>query len=139
MSKALKTYGWQGNRFECPPAPNGGQQTREIVAATSAAAAARAAGLQRASQLWNLGVTGNADEIALAQASPGTVYWQPLVSGRPSTGWTEAGGKFGAAVAPAVPALPTAMCARFNSIVNAYGLHADDAAWLFDAIAKANK
>jgi hypothetical protein len=33
MTTPLKVYGYRGWRDECPPAPNGSKQTREIVAA----------------------------------------------------------------------------------------------------------
>jgi len=74
----LKVYGWQGHRSECPPAANGGQQTREIVAAPSKAAAARAAGKKDPRSLFNFDETGNQHEIEIAMAEPGTVFWRPL-------------------------------------------------------------
>ena len=74
----LKVWSWQGWRQECPPARNGGKQTSEVVAAKSMAAAARAAGVKRPAQLFNLGRTGNDEQIAAAMAEPGVVFWRPL-------------------------------------------------------------
>lgn len=81
--RPLRVFGWQGTRFECPPAPNGSRQTREIVAAKSAAAAARAAGRDRPAQLFNFCETGNAAEIRAARGRPGVVLWRPIDLGRP--------------------------------------------------------
>jgi len=76
----LKVYGWTSYRNECPSAPNGTRQTREIVAAFSWAAAHRATGKRDSiGQMRNYGgVTGNAEEVALAVSEPGTVFWCPL-------------------------------------------------------------
>lgn len=77
MSK-LKVYGWRSHRAECPPAPNGSHQTREIMAANSVAEVLRATGMTRST--WNsegLGETGNPMEIAVAMADPGNIYWKP--------------------------------------------------------------
>lgn len=54
MARELKVYGWQGHRSACPPAPNGGKQTREVVAATSQREAARCAGYDGPWQMFNL-------------------------------------------------------------------------------------
>ena len=70
--KKLKVYGWCGHRLECPEYH---KQTREIVAAPSMAAAARAAGKNNARQLWNCCETGNAQEIKVAMKEPGVVFW----------------------------------------------------------------
>lgn len=77
-SKKLHVYGWQGWRTECPAAPNGGRQTREVCAAHSKAEAARVAGKKWAHQLFNFGETGNEQDIAAAMAQPGVVLWRPL-------------------------------------------------------------
>ena len=77
-SGSLLVFGWQGHRHECPPAPNGSRQTREICAAKSMAAVARAAGVKYPRQLFNLCDTGNAYECELALSSPGTVFWRPI-------------------------------------------------------------
>ena len=70
----LKIYGWQSQRSS--------DQTREIVAAPSRAAAARLAGYQRPDQMFNLGETGNSQEIEIATSKPGIVFWTSLnVSG----------------------------------------------------------
>lgn len=76
----LKVYGWTSCRNECPAAPNGTQQTREVVAAFSWAAAHRATGKRDSmGQMHNYGgVTGNAEEVALAMSEPGTVFWCSL-------------------------------------------------------------
>ena len=78
MARTLKVYGWQSFRRECDPAPNGSRQTREICAAHSMAEVARIAGVNRPQQLFNLGETGNKEELAAATASPGTIFWRPL-------------------------------------------------------------
>jgi len=75
MARKLRVYGWIGFRSECQ---TNSRQTREIVAASSRAAAARIAGARSPRQLFNLSETGNADELATALAEPGAVFWQPL-------------------------------------------------------------
>jgi len=74
----LRVYGWQGYRHDCPPAPNGGHQTREICAARSMVAVARIAGEKGPWALFNLHETANAWECGLAMASPGVILWAPL-------------------------------------------------------------
>ena len=76
--KKLKVYGWQGHRYECPPAATGGRQTWEICAAPSMAAVARAAGASYPRQLFCLGQIENDDDVATAMAEPGVVFWHPL-------------------------------------------------------------
>lgn len=71
----MKVYGWQGHRLECQTHH---RQTREIVAAKSKAAAARAAGYDRPAQMFNLCETGNRQEIETAMSKPGVVMWRPL-------------------------------------------------------------
>lgn len=78
MPRALKVYGWQGYRSECPPQQNGGHQTREIVAATSQRDAARLAEARGPWQLFNLCETGNTTECRLAQKTPGVVFWRSI-------------------------------------------------------------
>lgn len=78
MGRKLKIYGWQGMRRECPAAPNGSRQTREICAAPSMAAVARIMGEKSPRALFNLGETGNGMEIAQAMSEPGVVFWKPL-------------------------------------------------------------
>ena len=89
MSLKLKVYGWQGHRQECPPAPNGNKQTREIVAAPSIAAAARAAGYSRPRQMFNLCETGNDDDVKRAMSEPGVVFWHPLDQRLGERHWTK--------------------------------------------------
>lgn len=75
MAGKLKVYGWSAFRRE---AAGPHHQTREIVAAASKAAAARAAGYKRPAQMNNLCETGNAQEIEIATAQPGTVFWRSI-------------------------------------------------------------
>jgi hypothetical protein len=42
------------------------------------AAVARAAGVKYPRQLFNLGETGNDNELRIATASPGVVFWRPI-------------------------------------------------------------
>ncbi len=76
--KKLKVFGWQGWRPECPSAPNGSKQTREVVAAKSKAEVARIAGKEYPGQLFNLGETGNSLELQLALSKPGVIFWTPI-------------------------------------------------------------
>lgn len=78
MRNKLKVYGWQGWRNECPAAPNGGRQTREICAAKSGAEVARIMGVSSPARLFNFCETGNSREIEIALRSPGTVFWRPI-------------------------------------------------------------
>lgn len=73
--RMLKVYGWTGHRNECP-GPH--HQTREIVAASSQAEAARLSGHKRPAQMFNLCETGNEAEIAQAMREIRTVFWLPL-------------------------------------------------------------
>lgn len=77
MTHSLKVYGWLSSvspklmnqiRYESG-------QTRKIVAATSKAAAARAAGYDRPAQMFNLTETSNREEIALCLSRPGIVFY----------------------------------------------------------------
>lgn len=71
----LKVYGWTNpHRAECPPAPNGSRETREVVAATSKAEARR---LGSKIPLSEINQAGALTEINLAMASPGVVFWRP--------------------------------------------------------------
>lgn len=96
MSRArkLKVYGWTGIRQECPPAANGSRQTREVVATTSKKEAARLVDPERSwmrPSLSEIGETGNAEEIEMAMAEPGVVFWCPLdASYRPDPEWRRA-------------------------------------------------
>jgi hypothetical protein len=68
----MKVYGWIGWRRDVPRG-----QTREIVVARSMAEVGRIVGC-KPRELFNLGETGNPDEIATASAEPGVVFWKPL-------------------------------------------------------------
>jgi hypothetical protein len=71
----MKVYGWSGIRY---PMKESNGQTREICAARSAAACARAAGMKYPRQLFNFCETGNDDEIRQAMIDPGKIFWRPL-------------------------------------------------------------
>lgn len=71
----MKVYSWQGYRIEAGTHHN---DTREIVAAKSKAAAARAAGESDPRRLFNFGETWNKDDIAQALSAPGVVFWRPI-------------------------------------------------------------
>jgi hypothetical protein len=78
VTRRLKVYGWQGWR----PAETGlGSRgaTREIVAARSMTEVGRIVG-DRPDRLFNLGETGNAEEIRIATAKPGVVFWKSDVA-----------------------------------------------------------
>lgn len=72
----LKVFGWRGWRTEAKAARNGSNQTREIVAARSKAAAARAAGMTPRDM--EPVQTANMEEMLVALAKPGTVFWRQL-------------------------------------------------------------
>ncbi len=76
--RPLKVFSWQSFRAECPPAPNGNLQTREIIAARSKAEAVRIAGKKYPYELFNLGETGNHLELELALSKPGIIFWTPI-------------------------------------------------------------
>lgn len=79
MPRPLKVYGWKGMRSEARTPRNPyDAQTREIVAAHSAAEVARIADVPRPDHLFNLSETGNAFEIKLAMTFPGQILWRPL-------------------------------------------------------------
>lgn len=84
--KPPRTFGWQSFRRV------GGRtiQTREIVLAASKAAAARAAGVNAPSKLFNLTETHNLVEVALALARPGTIFWAPMSTGYRAEDYTAA-------------------------------------------------
>ena len=68
----LEVWGWQGHRYGRDGGP-----TREIMVAKSKAAVARAAGVNRPAQLFNLSTTGNDMDINTAMTEPGVVFWRP--------------------------------------------------------------
>lgn len=78
MARQLKVYGRTGWRSECPPALNGNQQTREIVATTTIKEAMRLFGCSRGEWNWSGCETGNAGELKLALSAPGVVFWKPI-------------------------------------------------------------
>lgn len=83
--KKLKVYTWQDFRRECPTHH---RQTREIVAATSKAAAAALVG-ETPRRLFNLHETAHKASVAKAMSEPGVVFWQPLdVHGAAADSWT---------------------------------------------------
>ncbi len=71
----LKVYGWIGHFRKIDTHH---VQSREIVAARSMAAAARAYGEKDPRRIFNLGETGNAHEISIAMSDPGRVFWKSL-------------------------------------------------------------
>ena len=74
----MKVYGWNSFRRECPAAPNGSHQTREICAAPSFAAlkrALKAAGKGVPGQDW-YSETGNIVELKVALNEPMTLFWK---------------------------------------------------------------
>ncbi|MBW2672481.1 MAG: hypothetical protein JRD89_03575 [Deltaproteobacteria bacterium] len=83
---AARVFSWQGWRLEA----RGHHQTREIVAAKSKAAAARAVGETDARRLFNLGETYNAEELKQALSEPGVGFWRPLDQHPSDRVWTRA-------------------------------------------------
>lgn len=80
----LKVYGKTGFREEAPAH----RQTREIIATTSwvlAAIAFRSSVYQ--ARTWG-SVTGNEEELRVALAKPGVLFWRPLDHHGPG-GWRE--------------------------------------------------
>ena len=78
MSRSLRVFGYMSQRSESRPAPNGGRQTREIMAAHSVAEVLRTRGLARAEFDRFGSETGNPIEIALAMSQPGVIFWRRL-------------------------------------------------------------
>ena len=100
MARELKVYGWVGSRAEAAGALGPGYsrnpQTREIMAAYSAAEVQRTVGMTRSSWQWSGGQTWNETEVALAMAEPGVVFWMPRFSHRADTAaWTRVEPKSG--------------------------------------------
>ena len=75
---ALKVYGWTGCRREAVRHGRGGAQTCEICATSSMAEVARLDGKRAPWELFCLCETGNAEEIAIAQAHSRTILWRQL-------------------------------------------------------------
>lgn len=78
-AKLLKVYGWSSFRPECRSRSH---QTREIVAAASRASAARTAGITSRGELAEMCETQDGEELGLALADPGVVFWHPLDDSR---------------------------------------------------------
>ena len=92
MGKTLKVYGWTGSRNEARTDGNFHGQTREIVAAYSAAEVKRLTGMTR-TEWEHVGCeTGNQNEIETATAKPGIVFWARLNARGNAPDWTEANG-----------------------------------------------
>ncbi|ULD38853.1 hypothetical protein [Rhodococcus qingshengii] len=81
MARSLKVYGWRGFRD--------GTQSREVIAAESIADVLRRAGITRADWKWSGGETRNPEEVAIATANPGTVFWHPLDEHPTDRAWRE--------------------------------------------------
>lgn len=82
----LKVYGWIAIRRDLKPVHDHWQpQSRDICAAHSKAECARIAGVRGPWQLWNLAETGNPEEVALAMAKPGVIFYR-------AAGWFKPGG-----------------------------------------------
>lgn len=89
----MKVYGWQSFRSEATPAPNGSRQTREIMAAKSVAEVLRVAGMSRYEFNQSGTETGNDEELRVATARPGVVFWTELNSSHRGTArWRPAEG-----------------------------------------------
>jgi hypothetical protein len=78
MPRTLKVYGWSGRRRHEVITSVVHNQTREVMAAYSAAEVRRATGMTRGDWEHSGCETGNTTEIALAMAEPGAIFWQPL-------------------------------------------------------------
>jgi hypothetical protein len=85
----LKVYGWTSFRSEAIRKGSHDSQTREIVAAKSAAEVMRITGMSRTDWKNSGCETGNEHEIQTALAEPGVVFWQPIYS-RPEGEWKPA-------------------------------------------------
>jgi hypothetical protein len=91
----LKVFGWTGQRSEARDLPTAGGgrnhhgQTREIVAAKTQAEVLKITGMTRNTLHKVGGVTGNTEEIEVANNEPGVIFWQPLDSA-PGSGWRRA-------------------------------------------------
>lgn len=78
MARTLKVYGWNGMRRHEVITSAVHNQTREIMAAYSAAEVKRATGMTRGEWEHSGCETGNVTELALALSEPGAIFWQPL-------------------------------------------------------------
>lgn len=78
----VKVFGWQHHR-----AGLSRHQTREIMVARSKSEVARALGLTRPDQVFNLSETHNAEEIVQARAHAGKISYRPIYA-RHGDAWT---------------------------------------------------
>lgn len=77
MARQLKVYGWTSFYAY----KSGGYiQGRYIVEAHSVAEVLRIAGIKRSDYAWTGSETGNTEEVKLATATPGRLYFAPLDS-----------------------------------------------------------
>jgi hypothetical protein len=71
MTHKLKVYGWTSFHRT-------GGQVRKIIAATSWTEASRLSGCRMSELRFCGSITGNDQEIALATAKPGTLFYVPI-------------------------------------------------------------
>ena len=92
--RKTKVFGWTGYRTKCPPGLNGSRQTREICATTSIKMLCEILGCKK-SELFCLSETGNDQEVRLAMAAPGAVFWRSnSLFGKPEdANWTRVAGR----------------------------------------------
>lgn len=76
--RPLRVYGWLINHRDERDPHEHHCQSRVIVAAKSAAAAARIVGAKRPSQIWNMTETRNEQEVRKANERPGIVLFRGL-------------------------------------------------------------
>ena len=86
----MKVFAWEGFRDEAQPRPNGSRQTREVLAARSAAEAMRISGQSRHFFKEYVCETGNDEEVRVAMSKPGTVFWTELNHSLRAGDWLEA-------------------------------------------------
>lgn len=78
MPKPLKVFGYTGYRMKALTKRNAHGQTDEVIAAASKAEAHRKSGLARSAFDRTVHEVIKPQEVAMAMASPGTVFWRPL-------------------------------------------------------------
>lgn len=77
MPRPLKVFAYTGHRIAAYGPRNVHGQTREVIAATTKTEAHRKSGLARSAFDRTVCETGIEEEIAVATANPGVVFWQP--------------------------------------------------------------
>lgn len=82
----MKVYSWQGFR-RGPGIRPGGVTTREIVCAKSKREARALQGVFRV-PLLEIGESAQPEEIAMASARPGVVFWRDIDRRSPHAEWT---------------------------------------------------